>query len=292
MNAKYDQLRETATKNKLALYNFCIAPAVHDDGVKTVLGKTGRLDGDDVLDIASAHPATAQFICRKIWSWFAYANPEQAVVDRLVAAWKKSDGDVSSVIKTMTEVPEFWSTKCVRQMPKSPLDFTVSMFRALEAGDAVLKARGNPFTEFTPLSPEARQAGQSLNFLMRRQGFAMLYPPNVGGWSWGPAWITAQNVAYRLQHSSQLFLSGGKQRLAAVNVAAQILESNPADSKALVLALADVLDAQVPPTALDELAQISDSLGGVKALSVPESAAKLLAGVSHVLFAVPEYQLC
>jgi len=164
MNAKYDQLRDSAARNKLALYNFCIAPAVHDDGVKTVLGKTGRLNGDDVLDLAASHAATSQFICKKLWSWFAYPDPEKAVVDRLAAVWKKSDGDIASVIRAMTEAPEFWSAKCVGQMPKSPLDFTVSMFRVIDAGDTILKARGTPVDEFTPLPAEVRQAGSSLNF--------------------------------------------------------------------------------------------------------------------------------
>ena len=34
----------------------------HDDEEKTFLGHTGNFDGEDIIDIVCAHPATARFI--------------------------------------------------------------------------------------------------------------------------------------------------------------------------------------------------------------------------------------
>ena len=39
---------------------FVFRPALHDDGAKTVLGRTGSFDGDAVLDILLAQPATGR----------------------------------------------------------------------------------------------------------------------------------------------------------------------------------------------------------------------------------------
>ncbi len=39
----------------------------HDPGSKTVLGKTGNLDGQDVLRQIVAQPQSGRFICEKIW---------------------------------------------------------------------------------------------------------------------------------------------------------------------------------------------------------------------------------
>lgn len=292
LNSRYDQLRERATRNKLALYNFCIAPAVHDDGVKTILGKTGNLDGDDVLDITASHPATVQFMCKKLWSFFAYPDPEPTVIERLGKVWKKSDGDISAVLNAIAEAPEFWSKKCVRQMPKSPVDYTMAMFRSLDLGETVLRVRGEPADEFTPMATEVRSSAGTVNFLMRRQGLALLYPPDVSGWNWGSAWISAQNVAYRLQHSNQVFLANVKGRPVASRLAALVKEGNPADSAALVMTLADILDVPLDKALTTDLAAAADKLGGVPALDKPESAAKLFAGVTHLMFAIPEFQLC
>ena len=49
----------------------------HDGGEKTVFGKTGNFDGDAVLDILLAQPATAEFIVRKLWREFVSPQPDQ-----------------------------------------------------------------------------------------------------------------------------------------------------------------------------------------------------------------------
>jgi uncharacterized protein (DUF1800 family) len=50
---------------------FVINRAPHDDGDKTVLGRTGRFDGVGVIDIILAQPVTAEFVAGKICRFFA-----------------------------------------------------------------------------------------------------------------------------------------------------------------------------------------------------------------------------
>ena len=54
---------------------FVFRPFIHDYGIKTVLGRSGKLDGDDVLDILLAQPQTAEFITRKLWREFVSPDP-------------------------------------------------------------------------------------------------------------------------------------------------------------------------------------------------------------------------
>ena len=42
----------------------------HDDGEKTFLGHTGRLDSVDMIDIIMQQPATADYIAGKIYRYF------------------------------------------------------------------------------------------------------------------------------------------------------------------------------------------------------------------------------
>ncbi len=286
---KYDELRKRASENKLSLLNACYAPGIHDDGVKTVLGKTGRLMPDDVLDLAANEPACALFICKKLWSWFAYEKPEPKVVENLTKVWKKTDGDIKSVLRAIANSPEFWSPQCVRSMPKSPVDFTVALVRALDLNEEVLKERGPVADEFKPLAAPVKQLANSVSFLLRRQGLALLYPPNVSGWKWGTAWITAQNVAYRLEQGAQLF-AGGKNRAVAVKLMAPAKSAKSPED--VVDALARALDVPLPAAAKPELVAICTKLGGVEALKKPQTTFELVAGLTKLMFAVPDFQLC
>src|SRR6187397_3194113 len=45
-------------------------PAQHDDGEKTVLGKSGKFTGDDISTILLAQPACAEFLAKKLFRHF------------------------------------------------------------------------------------------------------------------------------------------------------------------------------------------------------------------------------
>ncbi len=60
---------------------FYFSPNQHDNDPKTFLGKTGNWNGDDIVDILVAHPATAHRLCTQLFTYFAYPNPEPEVID-------------------------------------------------------------------------------------------------------------------------------------------------------------------------------------------------------------------
>src|SRR5262249_59171433 len=65
---------------------FTVDARQHDDEPKTLFGRTGNWDGDDVVDLILEHPAAAPFLARKLFAFFAYDDPEPAVVERPAAA--------------------------------------------------------------------------------------------------------------------------------------------------------------------------------------------------------------
>jgi uncharacterized protein (DUF1800 family) len=64
---------------------------IHDNGTKTVLGRSGNFDGDDVLDILLAQPATAEFVVAKMWRELVSPEPDPAEVHRIAAAFHASN---------------------------------------------------------------------------------------------------------------------------------------------------------------------------------------------------------
>src|SRR3981081_1086512 len=59
---------------------YVFKKAKHDAGQKTFQGQTGNFDADDILGILVRNPATARFISQKLFTFFAYENPDPATI--------------------------------------------------------------------------------------------------------------------------------------------------------------------------------------------------------------------
>ena len=117
---------------------FFFNARTHDDGEKTVLGHKipaggGMKDGLMVLDILARHRSTAKFIAAKLVRHFVSDNPPPALVDRVAAAFTKSDGDIRETVKAIFFSPEFNSTAAYRAKIKRPFELAISAIRALGA---------------------------------------------------------------------------------------------------------------------------------------------------------------
>jgi uncharacterized protein (DUF1800 family) len=115
---------------------FVFRPQMHDRGEKTVLGQRipangGMEDGLRVIDILAKHPSTANFISTKLVRRFVSDDPPQALVDKVAATYRKTDGDISEMLRTIFFSEEFMSPESYGQKMKSPFEYVVSSIRAL-----------------------------------------------------------------------------------------------------------------------------------------------------------------
>jgi len=135
-------------------------PQDHNDLVKTYLGHTGNLDYKDVINILANHPATPWFISRKLFTFFAYENPSVDDLKPLVDTYVQSGHNMGEVMRTLLLSPQFSSAKAYRGRIKSPVEFTVGAYRALNInGD-----------------------GDGLPIITTLMGQTLFDPPNVAGW--------------------------------------------------------------------------------------------------------------
>jgi uncharacterized protein (DUF1800 family) len=159
-------------------------PFFHDDGVKTVLGKTGNFKGDDVLDILLAQPACAEFIVSKLWREFVSPTPDPAEVKRIAKKFRDSRYDIKTALHELFLSPAFWSEKNRGSLVKSPTELVVGALKQFE------------FTYDDPLP---------FTFAVAQLGQNLFSPPDVRGWLGGEDWINTSTLLARKTVLERLF---------------------------------------------------------------------------------------
>ena len=133
-NYTEEDVRESArafTGWSLGRQGFVFRRRWHDGGPKTFLGKTGSFDGDDVVDIILEQPASAHFIARKLFEFFAYDDPEPEVLARLADTFRRERYDVRAVVRQILTSPEFYSAQAYRAKIKSPVELVAGTLHTL-----------------------------------------------------------------------------------------------------------------------------------------------------------------
>ena len=91
--------------------DYVFVQAIHDDQPKAVLGNAilggDQSDGEQVLDILAAHPATANFIATKLCRRFIGDRPPQAAIDAVANAFTTSHGDIKNTLRALFATAAF-----------------------------------------------------------------------------------------------------------------------------------------------------------------------------------------
>ncbi len=113
---------------------FVFRPRLHDVGEKVVMGRTfpaghGADEGDALLHMLAASPATARHVARALCERFVADDAPPACVDRVAASYVRTGGDVRAMIRTIAASSGFWQHRDNKL--KSPLELLVSAVRAV-----------------------------------------------------------------------------------------------------------------------------------------------------------------
>ena len=112
---------------------FRFAPALHEPGTRTILGKhysdTGETQARAVIRDLVAAPATALHLARKLARHFVADEPPPALVQRLADTFARTGGDLTGVYQELIGSQEAWHPVAAKF--KSPWDWSISSLRAL-----------------------------------------------------------------------------------------------------------------------------------------------------------------
>ncbi len=147
----------------------------HDAGKKTVLGVSGELDADQLVDILLAQDACPRWVAGKLLQHFEGRVPPKERVESYAKFLRANNYRVDAFLKKLFDDPVFYSAEVVGQRIVGPIEFMVANCRRLGVNPP-----GNVLA-----------AGASL---LGQQVFG---PPNVKGWDGGRAWITTSTFLQR-----------------------------------------------------------------------------------------------
>ncbi len=150
----------------------------HDDGSKTVLGKTGNFAGEDIINLLLEQKQTARFICIKIYKYFVNDRVDDAKVETLADGFYNSGYDIKKLMEDIFTSTWFYDEKNIGTKIKSPIELLAGMRRLL---------------------PMEMENDQSQLLFQRTLGQVLFYPPNVAGWPGGKSWIDSSTLMLRLR---------------------------------------------------------------------------------------------
>jgi hypothetical protein len=149
----------------------------HDFGEKTFLGRTGNLNGEDVIDTILEQPVTAEFVSAKLYRYFVREEVSASVKRDLGRTFRDSRYQLKPLLKQIFLSKDFYSPAAYGTQIKSPVHLVVSTYRKMGLHEV-------------PTVPDFGRMTAGL-------GQSLFDPPNVAGWAGGRTWITPATLLQR-----------------------------------------------------------------------------------------------
>jgi len=267
---------------------FVFRDRQHDDGVKRILGKRGRLDGAGFVTAILESPACAEFIAAKLYDFFALhlgdgAVSEPRAVSRAISLMaddlRRHEYDVKPALRRLFLSRHFYHPGVTASRIKSPAELVVGGVRSL----------GAPVRDMSVLIQGMELMGQHL--------FA---PPSVAGWATGRAWINTSTLYVRQNMLNYMLTGrmtrafpagGGSDRFDPAPLLAPLEEAGPmavTDHEAVI----DYLLRFTLGWSPDEGRRVLEEFAAQHAASGRPLGDEVLTGIVLLITAMPEYQLC
>lgn len=155
--------------------NYEFHKRLHDDGEKTVLGVTDRLDGEDLLKILLAQDACPRWVAGKLLAYFEGVEPDPKRLADYAAFLRANEYRIQPFLRRLFLDPEFYRDEVVGARVQSPVDYMVG------------------FTRRLGVHVPAAVLGSGATLLGQR----LFWPPSVKGWDEGESWISTATIMQR-----------------------------------------------------------------------------------------------
>jgi uncharacterized protein (DUF1800 family) len=164
----------------------------HDRGQKTVFGRSGNFDGEDILNMLLENPQTARYISQKWVRFFLHSEGHEALEHEVAEVFYQSGYDIKAALQVLFTSEVFYDRKYLGCRIKSPIELIVGIQRQLRVR---LEDRN------------------SVLFLQNMLGQVLLNPPTVAGWTDGKNWVDSSSLLFRMNLPELIFRAAYIQNL-------------------------------------------------------------------------------
>jgi uncharacterized protein (DUF1800 family) len=235
----------------------------HDPGTKTVLGRTGNLNGYDVCRIVCEQSACASFIARKLLRYFLTDQPNGDLVGRIAAAFRGSGLSIKAAVESILRSPEFKSEAAFRATIKSPVELMIGAMKALGVS----------------------QLPTDFRTLLRNMQQELFNPPGVEGWDGATAWLSTTTYLHRANLMNRLISGSDANRRPFIDPLAWLTAAGATANDQIVDYFANrLLEGELNPA---QRQVVVDWL----APKTTATQLKRVRGAIHLLMSGPTYEL-
>jgi hypothetical protein len=149
----------------------------HDFDNKTFLGRTGPLNGGDIIDTIIDQPVTSEFVAAKLYRYFVREDISSSTKAELGRSFRQSGYQLKPLLKRMFLSKDFYSPLSFATQIKSPVQLVVSTYKKMGLREV-------------PTIPDFGRLTGGL-------GQTLFEPPNVAGWAGGRTWMTPSTLLQR-----------------------------------------------------------------------------------------------
>lgn len=234
----------------------------YDDGMKSVLGTSGTLDGEDGVGVVASQEQTPRFLTRKLLRYFLVDEVEipAELIEPLAQQLREDGLQIAPTVRRILGSNLFFSPLVRGRKIRSPVELGVGFLAALD-GTA----------DCFQLADAFEQLGQGLYF-----------PPSVKGWDGGRSWINSSTLLGRANLIDAL-LGSDKTRFAGQSISQWVQSNGMVTANELMDRLEPLLFAvSISESSKQRIRELADLLG---------RKADWVAKTVYAICTLPEFQL-
>jgi uncharacterized protein (DUF1800 family) len=251
--------------------------AQFDPTEKTVLGKTGKWTGADIVRICLEQKAAPRFIVRKLYRFLISesTDPSNDLIEPLAVHF--ADGyDIGRVVERMLRSNLFFSEHAYRARIKAPVDYVLGMARSLEA------------------QMGTQNGALNLTQALENLGQNVFHPPSVKGWDGGQSWLNGQTLLFRQNLALELARRPAGYRLPATAFQLAEAHGKKTDEERAEFFLKLFLQGDVPEETRKRIFDYAKTASKQKLPAYwtqQDVSEHRVISLCHLVMTLPEYQL-
>lgn len=153
-----------------------------DPGQKTIFGRTGNWNYDDVIDILFEERAVeiSEFICEKLYKEFVNPKVNASVVKELASMFRDDNFELKPLVTTLFSSEHFFDEANIGTVIPGHLEYMLTFLNEMNYTDT-------------------EELLYAIAFAASDFGQAVFNPVDVAGWPGNRAWISSSSLNFRWQ---------------------------------------------------------------------------------------------